>query len=303
MESMGLHDGFPWTKGFEEVQNSSPEIVLICCFLDVNQGKQFAALQLQNLATVWRQHALNDLMEKEVKVRESKEMRPQARFGGAVLRSCMIWLVFFLVLLLRLSWLKYVDICWTCMEMCVWNRLGEQLLSARWKPSSNPCVSQLRPKCMNRWLWTKRCKRRQTSRTGHSYCTKRAYGSRGNDAPRRKSSNWWCWGGRCVLCTWAILMLIHVGCCFSLQASYFRRRCFSFHGLWTDREVFQQWKMAESCAAAVCWVDGVNLILSSSSAGTHHERQGKGTLRQAHRRCWWKQGWRHLACGWKLPEI
>lgn len=90
---------------------------------------------------------------------------------------------------------------------------------------------------------------------------------------------------------------------FSLQASYFRRRCFSFHGLWTDREVFQRWKMAESCAAAVCWVDGVNLILSSSSAGTHHERQGKGTLRQAHRRCWWKQGWRHLSCGWKLPEI
>eukprot|EP00435_Cladocopium_sp_Y103_P040164 s652_g10.t2 len=42
-----------------------------------SEGKQFAALQLQNLATVWRQHALNDLMEKEVKVRESKEMRPQ----------------------------------------------------------------------------------------------------------------------------------------------------------------------------------------------------------------------------------
>ncbi len=41
-------------------------------------GKHFAALQLQNLATVWRQHALNDLMkEKEVKVRESKDMRPQ----------------------------------------------------------------------------------------------------------------------------------------------------------------------------------------------------------------------------------
>lgn len=42
-----------------------------------SEGKQFAALQLQNLATVWRQHALNDLMEKEVKVRESKDMRPQ----------------------------------------------------------------------------------------------------------------------------------------------------------------------------------------------------------------------------------
>lgn len=43
-----------------------------------SEGKQFAALQLQNLATVWRQHALDDLMkEPEVKKRESKEMRDQ----------------------------------------------------------------------------------------------------------------------------------------------------------------------------------------------------------------------------------
>ena len=49
------------------------------------RGKQFAALQLQNLATVWRQHALNDLMEKEVKVRESKDMRPQV---GLLIWKC-----------------------------------------------------------------------------------------------------------------------------------------------------------------------------------------------------------------------
>ena len=42
-------------------------------------GKQFAALQLQNLATVWRKHALDDLMkEEDVKKREGQEMRPQA---------------------------------------------------------------------------------------------------------------------------------------------------------------------------------------------------------------------------------
>lgn len=50
---------------------------MLCHFFDL--GKQFAALQLQNLATVWRQHALDDLMkEPEVKKRESKEMRDQA---------------------------------------------------------------------------------------------------------------------------------------------------------------------------------------------------------------------------------
>ena len=30
-----------------------------------SQGKQFAALQLQNLATVWRKHSLNNLMAEQ----------------------------------------------------------------------------------------------------------------------------------------------------------------------------------------------------------------------------------------------
>eukprot|EP00435_Cladocopium_sp_Y103_P040774 s765_g11.t1 len=85
----------PEEVGAERLLLSDLVPVLFCVLSNQfdSEGKQFAALQLQNLATVWRQHALNDLMEKEVKVRESKEMRPQVEaFLESLLRlrpKCM----------------------------------------------------------------------------------------------------------------------------------------------------------------------------------------------------------------------